>query len=340
VDRAPAVVKRPATGTIVRGLLGIVGLGVVVHLVRSAGAERVGAVLLQAGPWLPIVVALEITQAACDFVSLRLILGDDWRLVPARTWLRSSVVAYALMILVPAGRAAGEVTRAALLASKLGAGRAATTSTQLQAAYLSANGFLSLVDGTCIAVFFGAGSTLVWLLAGNVVFQAIVSAGLLAILWDARLGRVLDRLRRRFVRGAIESPPLDPAIRRRLPWKAFLMSSESRTTQVLQYGVVVHAVGGALSVRGAVVTHGIHLVGATLGDLVPNQLGVVDGIYRAFAGVMGFGAAPERALSIAFVVRIAQLIVATACVIVAPLTRSPAAEAEASRAPARANARS
>lgn len=329
--------KGPATGTLVRGLLGIVGLGVVVYLVRSAGAERVGKVLLQAGPWLPLVVALEVTQAGCDFFSLRSILGPDWRLVPPRTWLRSSLVAYAMMILVPAGRAAGEVTRAALLAGPLGAPRAATTSTQLQAAYLSANGFLSIIDGACIGAFFGFGSSLVWLLAGNVAFQTVVSTGLLAILWDARIGRALDRLRRRFVRGAIESPPLDPAIRRRLPWRAFLVSSASRTAQVLQYGIVMHAVGGALTLRGAFVTHGIHLVGATLGDLVPNQLGVVDSIYRAFAGVMGFGAAPERALSIAFVVRIAQLIVATGCVLALPLTRARASEA--SRAPAGANDR-
>jgi uncharacterized membrane protein YbhN (UPF0104 family) len=284
-------------------------------------------------------VALEIYQATSDFMSLRSILQADWRKVPARTWLRSSVVAYAMMILVPAGRAAGEVARAALLSRNLGAARAATTSTQLQAAYLSANGLLSLIEFAFAATFFGAGSTLALLLAGNVVFQAIVSAGLLAILGDARIGRALDRLRRRFVPGALEAPPLDRAIVRKLPLRAFAICSLSRTMQLLQYAIVLHAVGGAFSVHGAVTTHGIHLVGATLGDLVPNQLGVVDGMYRAFAGVMGFGDAPERALSIAFVVRAAQFIVAGTCVVVAPFTRSaePPAEAPAS---ARADARS
>jgi hypothetical protein len=227
-----------------------------------------------------------------------------------------------MMILVPAGRAAGEVARAALLSRTLGAARAATTSTQLQAAYLSANGLLSLLELGFVAAFFGAGSTLALLLAGNVVFQALISAGLLAILWDARIGRGLDGLRRRFVPGAVAAPPMDPAIRRKLPLKAFAICSVSRSMQLLQYAIVLHAVGGAFSARGAVITHGIHLVGATLGDLVPNQLGVVDGIYRAFAGAMGFGDAPERALSIAFVVRAAQFTVAGACVLLAPLTRS------------------
>ncbi len=321
--------KRPSLGTLARGLLGIVGLGVVVVLVRAAGAERVWEVLVRAGAWLPLVVALEVYQAASDYASLRAILGEDHRKVPARTWLRSSLVAYAMMILVPAGRAAGEVTRAALLSRTLGAPRAATTSTQLQAAYLSANGFLSLIEFCWVAVFFGAGSTLALLLAGNVLFQALISAGLLTILWDARIGRGLDRLRRRVFRGVVESPPLDPSVRRRIPWKAFFISSLSRSVQLVQYGIVLHAVGGALSAKGAVITHGIHLVGATLGDLVPNQLGVVDGIYRAFAGAMGFAKAPERALSIAFVVRAAQFTVAGACVLIAPLTRGAEPSPEA-----------
>ncbi len=332
--------KRPSSGTILRGCLGVLGLFYVVHLIRAAGAGRVGAVLLQAGAWLPLIVALELYQAASDFGSLRAILGKDWRKVPARTWLRSSVVAYAMMILVPAGRAAGEVARAALLSRTLGAARAATTSTQLQAAYLSANGLLSLLELGFVAAFFGAGSTLALLLAGNVVFQALISAGLLAILWDARIGRGLDSLRRRFVPGAVEAPPMDPAIRRRLPLKACAICSLSRSMQLLQYAIVLHAVGGAFSARGAVITHGIHLVGATLGDLVPNQLGVVDGIYRAFAGAMGFGDAPERALSIAFVVRAGQFIVAGACVLIAPLTRPPEPDAGASPASARADVRS
>ena len=56
-----------------------------------------------------------------------------------------------------------------------------------------------------------------------------------------------------------------------------------RWLQVAQYGVAVLAVGGTLSWRGAFVGHGIHMVGATVGAAVPNQVGVVDGAYVAFA---------------------------------------------------------
>jgi hypothetical protein len=79
------------------------------------------------------------------------------------------------------------------------------------------------------------------------------------------------------------------------------------------------AIGGSPTLRGALTAHGIHLVGATLGDLLPNQLGVVDGAYRAFAPMLGLGHAPERALSIAFVAHTAQLTLASVCVVAASI---------------------
>ena len=73
--------------------------------------------------------------------------------------------------------------------------------------------------------------------------------------------------------------------------------------------------------HGAFLAHGIHLVGATAGDMIPNQLGVVDGVYKTFAPVLGFASAPARALSIAFVAHITQLLCASLCVVVAALTK-------------------
>jgi len=333
-------VKRSRRGAIARALLAVAGLGVIAYLVRDAGPRRVGQVLWEAGAWLPLVLALESCQITSDFLALRLILGPTWRTVPARTWVRSSALAYALMVMVPAGRAAGEVTRATVLSSTLGPGRATATSTQLQAAYQSANGLVSLVEAALVAGLFGVGSSLALLLVGNAAIQAVFAVVLLVALWDARLGRGLDRLRRRFVPGAVEHPPLDPSVRRRIPWRAMLACSAGRTAELLEYGIVLYAVGGALSARGAMVAHGIHLVGATMGDFVPSQLGVVDGAYRAFAGALGLGDTPARALSIAFIVRIAQLTLGATCVLTAALAGSAGSRASASPPSARADARS
>ncbi|MGH7296778.1 MAG: lysylphosphatidylglycerol synthase transmembrane domain-containing protein, partial [Polyangiaceae bacterium] len=321
-------------------LAALVGLAIVAYLVRDAGPDRVAAVLWQAGSWLPLILALEVLQLATDFYALRAILGDRRAQIPPSTWLRAMSVAYAMMTLLPAGRAAGEITRATLFSRTIGPPRAATTSTLLQAAYLAANGLLSLVACLVVASRFGWRTPLALLLAGNVLFQAAIASGLLAILRDARVGRWLDRVRRRFVPGAAESAPLDPEERKQVPWRAALVCSLGRAAQVVQYGVILHAVGGLLTVPNAFVAHGIHLVGATLGDLMPNQLGVTDGAYRAFAGDLGFAAEPARALSIAFVARIAQVTLAATCVVVASLTRPAGLAGGTSPASAGADARS
>jgi hypothetical protein len=101
---------------------------------------------------------------------------------------------------------------------------------------------------------------------------------------------------------------------------------------VVQYGVLVAAVGGVASVRNAFIAHGIHLVGATAGDVLPNQLGAVDAAYRGFASAIGFADAPARALSIAFLAHAVQLTCAAGCIVVAALVRQRVAEPSASTA--------
>ncbi len=323
VVTAPAPRTKRAWRAASQLLLAIVGLGLVAYLVRGADPARVTQVLWQARSWLPAVVTLEVLQLVSDFVTLRMLLGERGREVPAATWVRSSALAYAMMILVPAGRAAGEVARAALVAKHVGAPRAATASAQLQSAYVFAIAAWSAVECAVVASWQGVHSSLALLLAANTLVMLTLSAGLLAILWDARVGRWLERVRRRLARTAGEAP-LDASVRRRLPWRAAALCSLSRTAQVAQYAIILRAVGGAPSVRGTLVAHGIHLVGTTLGDALPNGLGVVDGAYRTFAAEVGFRDTPARALSIAFVAHLAQLIVATASLVVLMLARQAA----------------
>ena len=316
--------------------LAFAGLGLVAYFVRGAGPERVAEVLLQAGRWLPVIVLLEVVQPTTDVIALRLLLGKSASQVPVSGWLRSSAVAYAMMSLVPAGRVAGEVTRAALLARHVGAARAASASARMQSAYLFANGVLSATACAVSAAWLGAHAVLTLLLAGNTLMMLVLSTTLLAILWHGRVGQWLDALRRRFVHVAEAPPALEPE-ERRIPWKSAIVATLGRASQALQYGVILHAVGGAVTVHGAFLAHGIHLVGATAGDMIPNQLGVVDGVYRTFADVLGFAGAPARALSIAFVAHITQLFCASACVVGATVSR-PAAASPGGAAPASAGA--
>jgi hypothetical protein len=245
-----------------------------------------------------------------------------------------------MMILLPAGRAAGEVTRATLLAKHVGANAAATAGAQLQAAYVTAILVASAVEGATVAGAYGARTPLAWLLAGNAVLMAGTCAGLLALLWDARAGRWIEKLRERFSSATEARSEWDPGTRKSVPVRAGFICACGRATQVVQYGVILAAVGGTPNVRGALVAHGVHLVGATAGDVVPNQLGIVDGTYSAFAGALGLGDNPARALSIAFVAHAAQLSLAAICVLVAAVTRAEPSPSSASRPSVHANARS
>jgi hypothetical protein len=243
-----------------------------------------------------------------------------------------------MMVLLPAGRAAGEVTRATMLSSHIGTTRAAAASTLLQAAYLSANGFLSLAACLVVALSYGSDSLLAILLAGNAAVQTLICTGLILTLRHRPLGEWLERMRLKLFPRARPSPPIEPEMRQRLPWASVGTCIVSRSVQLVQYGVLLLAVGGVASVRNAFVAHGIHLVGATIGDFVPSQLGVVDSLYRAFAPDLGFADVPARALSIALVVRVAQLIFAAVCVLAAAVTRH--AEPQGGAASARADAHS
>lgn len=314
-------------GPIGRLILATAGLGMVAYLLRGAGPERVARVLWEARSWMPAILAFEIVQILGDVMALRFILRGRAAEVPVSTWIRSSAIAYAMMILLPAGRAAGEVGRATLIAEHVGTPAALNASALLQAVYVFAIGLASAAACAVVASSFGLFATLALLLAANAALMFAITGGLLEIARNAPLGRWFQWARSRLAHPRTAPPapaasvaPSAPAAFR-LPWRSAIACVTARTAQLVQYGVLLSAVGGTASVRGAFIAHGIHLVGATMGDAVPNQLGVVDGTYRAFAAALGFADAPARALSIAFVAHAVQLTVAGLCVVVAAVTR-------------------
>ena len=323
-----------------RLLLGAAGLGLIAYLVHRAGPGRVASVFWQAGPWIPLILALESVQVMSDVFALRWLLRRHLGDIPLGTWVRSSAVAYAMMILLPAGRAAGEVTRATLLAKNVGTTTAATVAAQLQVAYLSAIVVASATECIVVSTTFGVHTPLAWFLAANALLMTLTCGGLFALLSDGRVGQWIERFQKQFSSASDAQSAWDPGLRKGFPLRAGAICVAGRLTQIAQYGVILAAVGGTRSVRGALVAHGIHLVGATLGDLVPNQLGIVDGTYNAFAGALGLGDKAANAISIAFVAHAVQLSLAAVCVLLAAVTRPEERESSAGRASVHADARS
>ena len=307
----------------------VLGIGLVVWLVERAGPAHVADVLLAAGVYLPIIIALESTFLLTDSLALRGLLGSSARAVPLSAWVRSATIAYAMMVLLPAGRAAGEIGRAGSISPYLDKGTAALATARLNGAYMFANAAMSLAASVVAARVAGPTSWLAILTFLNFVATSALGAALVAIPKSTRLKAWLRRRFPSFAEGSYKE--LFTEADQPVPVRAAFVCFLARAAQAVQYGVVLVAVGGTVTVSRAVITLGVHLVGASAGDMVPNQLGVNEGAYAAFAEWMGLAGAPERALSVALLVRIAQLSLALACLVTASLLarKAPVVDAPA-----------
>jgi hypothetical protein len=308
---------------VARAVLFVGGLGLAAWLIRGVGVPRLLAVLSETWHWVPLVALFEVLFVSMDWVALRFILGDKAGLVPVVSWVRASAVAYASTILLPAGRAAGEAGRATTLAPSLGASDAVAACTRLQACVLLANAGISTVIVTVMLTQRGWASSLVPLLMGNLAVCTAIGGGILLLLASGRVASWLKRHLRRFEEGR-EPGNLKPS--RRQVASAVASCLVGRLFQTLQFSVAVHAVGGLANPVTGFAAQGTHLVGAALGDLVPGQVGVAEGAFRAFAETLGLGADPARALSIALLVRVAQLSLASLSVVTAVLARRRVSE--------------
>lgn len=288
-----------------RTLFILLGFGLLTYLVMDAGPARIAQVLLGTSSWLPLILLLEVGWISFDTLALRSLYGEHRRLVPARAWIHSAFVAYTMMILLPAGRAGGEVARATML-SRWAGSVAVQRSTQLQSAVLLGNSAISLPCAVAVGATVGPTHILTLLVLGNGIATAVLGVALSLVLQRTGVGQWLER---RFP-GLAKVPGVPPSDLHVVPWKASLLTATGRSIQTLQYGVILAAVGGSLTLQSSLLSQGIHLVGAGLGDFVPNAVGVTEGAYRIFAGVLGLKDQAEKALSIALVGRFNQVAVA------------------------------
>jgi hypothetical protein len=293
---------------------GLFLLGWVVHLVQT---DRVVAVVRGAAPWVPVVGLLEIGVAVTDLLAFRLLLGVRGRNVRALTWFRSSALAYVSSVLLPAGRAAGEATRAVVLSPALGAAWAVATGARLQACALLGNTAISVL---VVVALVSAGQRSRWfetVLLANALVCAVLGTALLLALGNARL--------RRWLRGRLAgASPIDEVqsqtrLQRSETCYAVLLCLVGRIVQTVQCAVLLHAVGSAVTPMRAAAAQGIRLVGAAVGDVIPNQLGVTEGAYLAFSRGLGMAEAPERTVAIPLLIHVVQLVVAAVSALAAGL---------------------
>jgi hypothetical protein len=297
------------------------GIALIAYLVRRTDPSQVLAALERAGVWLPLLAAFEALLLLTDTAAFASLIAHA-QAIPVRGWLRSSAASYICLVLLPAGRAVGEAARASLATPYTGAKRAVTAGAELQAVALIADGLVSFAAACVVFNSLGAAQHLTAALFANGWLVSVAGFALLYLMRSPSAGTWILRhmpLLARFGPHAESGP-------RGSTWNAAAWSVLGRVLQVVQYGIAIFAVGGAFTVKSAFVAHGIHMVGATVGVALPNQVGIADAAYVVFADVLGFRNEPARALAAMLSVRCAQLLLALVCLSVVALVREPSSK--------------
>jgi hypothetical protein len=258
----------------------IVGFILVCIVLNQTGVERVWAALLSASIYFPLILAGEFFFGFFGMLAQRSLYGDDRHLIPWSEFLKAGCVAYAMMGLLPMGRPVGEAARAVLLSKYVGRVKATAIGVQSQVVALLITGLVSVLGALALPNWATiANATLILALALGTLFFG-----------------------KRFkARDCLKVEPL-------------LLELLGRFSQVIQNGFLVLAVGGAFGIIPALCSESLHLVGATLGDLVPGQLGVTELVYREASATLNLE--PEDALSIALLAHMAQLFWVVAALVV------------------------
>jgi hypothetical protein len=312
----------------------VAGLATFVALVYHVGPARLWEVLLQSWTIVPVVMILDVAWMSLESIALLLFYGPEHRDIPLRTWARALLTHYATMVVLPVGRVGGEIARATMLSPYVGSHRVTASAAQMQIMVLYANTVI------CIPCFFAAvrlqgwGGSLAALLIFNFFANGLLGLGLHLVTRNVRIGGWLGK---KFEGMLHWGPELDLEFRKmpRVPVLPGLLCLGGRAMQTVEYGLVLATVAGtSMALSGTLIAEGIHIGAAALGDAVPNQVGVAEGMYRLFAGALGLGDHPEKALAIAIVVRVANFCVAGLCFALLALWPKSPERAGAAPAPA------
>jgi uncharacterized membrane protein YbhN (UPF0104 family) len=147
------------------------------------------------------------------------------------------------------------------------------------------------------------------------------------LLFGVRHPRPLALLRRFLPAAAAALVAAEPTSR---PFAAMALSFLGRAVQALLFAAALLATTGALSLRHGLVAQSIAVVGSTVGDVVPQQAGVLEGAFTYFAGAIGLDGRPDRALATMLLIRACQITLTAVALLVGLVLRwsGPRARAE------------
>lgn len=319
-DSPVAQKKKGPWGTVGRLLLLLAGGAAIFGIVSHVGVSTVWTALSSAGWFLPLIFALDLGWLATESLAIRALYGEQFARVPRVRFVHALLVHYVTFLLIPMGRASGEVARAALLSRYVGKHRATTTAALMQSLTMTTNALISLVSLGCL-LSVAPNSALVVALVTNVAATGAIGVVSYLVMRHVRIGGFLGR---RFSKLAAAGPEFDaefqatrPAHRRAL---GFCLAA--RVVQTAQYGILVYAVVGSLRWVDPWIAEGVQLVARSAGDMVPNQVGVTEGAFALFRGALGLHEQTATAVAIALLARLSNLTMAGSVTLLLQFWRS------------------
>jgi hypothetical protein len=272
------------------------GGALLVFLVHRTDEALLARTVAHAARWLPVLLCLEGVRVAVEAWGSRHLYA---RPIPFGQLLRANIVGYAVSALAPAGRATAEGVKAGMLARFTGVSDTAAAATTNQSASLLAIGLMSAV---CAVAGLTVSRALAVTFAVNAVIACAVSAAVSGVARTGHLGRLLGRF---FPKGraALDAVRAN-AVRQgmRAPLVGFIVG---RVLQLAEYALALVAITGHAGFTRSLSTFGVAMVGGSLGDSIPAQIGVSDASFAAAA--QGLGISTEDALTIALLAHMVQL---------------------------------
>ena len=302
---APGLLARP----LVRIACAVLGTAVLVVSVWAAGARAVLASLGASVHALPLLALLEAVMVGCSTLALRSLYGEAGLRVPTRQWVRAGALGYALGLVLPMGRGAGEAARAVLLSRNAGGARAAVAAVQMQGVVLLSTAVITVPVLVATVALLGPGAAAGLILA-NGLAAAAIGTSILVVRERARPGRFLGGLVKRLEGFGLAFDAVAGASRGSLA-RSLAWESLGRVAQVVQCGVALAAIGQQAGPARVLVTRGALILGSAVGDFIPGQLGATEAMMVVGAGALALTAA--TAATLALLIHAAQILLGLLC---------------------------
>ena len=274
---------------VLRLALAVLGVALAIAVPARIGFTTVLASVRPALSVLPLCVACELVRVLCEACATRLALG---RTVPHGPMLLAHLGSYAAGTVFPAPRPAAEAVKTSVLGEYVGVPEAASAGATMQAATFFAVGSMCLLAGLTTL-----GTKLSWVLFGNTAMLFATGLLLRVVMRSARAVRWIQGRwpRRAETLGRLHAVARTGHVLALGPSGFLLLGLFVR---VFEQYFITRSMGGAPSVLGAISAEGVRLIGASVGVLVPGQLGVREAIFAMSADALGTTVAKATAVAV------------------------------------------